>query len=387
MTVFEDQQSVRILQRDGSRQAMLPFERLTSGTWYDDHSLLLQRAPASLFVREVDVFLQPLASDGIHAAGEPRLLFSGLRGGGFSHSRDGRLAVYVANGDDTPIIWTVTLDEAGRPRAQQLPLGTAMVCGAAVSADGMRLALSISDGERVHLSTVDFGGGEPRSVAELARCVLPNWSPDGSKLAWREGKQLVIAASDGSAPRRLPLKSPSGDDTSVVWPRADRILYHVEGNRQWNVIDVASGAVTQLSDDKHGWYFQPLPSPDGNRVAVTWNRLEGERHERGGTWIVGLDGSQHFVSGPTSLEPVGWSGDGKQLIVRNDMRASDTQPLRLLRVPVEGGTPRAWATMPFSNRSMCRFARDGRRMVCLEYNTRSDVWLMENFDQLVAAAR
>ena len=42
---------------------------------------------------------------------------------------------------------------------------------------------------------------------------------------------------------------------------------------------------------------------------------------------------------------------------------------------------------PFTSRSDCTFARDGHTAVCVELISRTDVWLIENFGELVAAAR
>jgi hypothetical protein len=53
---------------------------------------------------------------------------------------------------------------------------------------------------------------------------------------------------------------------------------------------------------------------------------------------------------------------------------------RILMVPVNGGTMQKIADLPFEEVGSVAMAPDGRRFVATIYSSRSDVWVVDNFD-------
>ena len=377
MTHFE--LSAHILTPDGSRQELLPIGNIAEVGWFDNRSLLVshyyENSPGD------DLLLQPLDRDGFRIAGDPRLVLADLRGRELTVSPDGRSAVYIATPVRGQVIWSVTIDRDDKPHTRTLDFGTALTAIPRISPDGSRVAVSVFDGQQTYLVTQPFDGGPVHQVTRIARRVIPTWSPDSMQLAWRENSALAIAPADGGTPRKLPLQGAS-DDQTVVWPRADRVLYHVEGNRGWNAIDVATGAVEPLAPGAPGYFVWPVPSPDGSRIAVQWNRSPR------GIWIVDLlSGASRFVGGPPLAVAAGWSSDGTRIYIKRDLSDSSDGPLHLEQLSATEGALRPWIELPMSNRAICTFARDGRRAICAQPVLHDDVWMIANFGELVDAAR
>jgi hypothetical protein len=184
--------------------------------------------------------------------------------------------------------------------------------------------------------------------------------------------------SDGTkTTQRLPLADASGGDDSITWIGRDRVLYHVEGHKQWRSIDLGTGAITPLTPGNTGWYFGPKLAPDGKRVAVHWNRRPG------GVWTIDLaDGSEHFAGGGVSGRPLGWSSDSKLIYIAG---AKGQSTMQIDRLPATGGAPTPWLTAPISSASDCEFARDGKSALCVDYAAHGDLWLIENLAELADA--
>ena len=53
---------------------------------------------------------------------------------------------------------------------------------------------------------------------------------------------------------------------------------------------------------------------------------------------------------------------------------------KILMVPVNGGAVQNIADLPFEEIGSVAMAPDGRRFVATVYSSRSDVWVVDNFD-------
>jgi hypothetical protein len=56
-------------------------------------------------------------------------------------------------------------------------------------------------------------------------------------------------------------------------------------------------------------------------------------------------------------------------------------------VPAGGGAAVPWVTLPLPSATVCKFARDGVHALCEHFTGHGDMWLIENFGELVEAAR
>jgi Tol biopolymer transport system component len=175
----------------------------------------------------------------------------------------------------------------------------------------------------------------------------PDWSPDGSRIAFERNGQIVIMNADGTNPTvvphsdqdadRVPSWSPDGTKLAVA---RDRGFSQIE--KIW-VISLDGTEAVQLTD---GWSQDTDPewSPDGSRIAFTTTR-EGTTE----VYVMNANGT-----GQTRLTtPVGpsawpsWSPDGAQIAIAAAgdvyvVNADGSNPTRLTQDPADDSTP-AWA--------------------------------------------
>jgi hypothetical protein len=57
-----------------------------------------------------------------------------------------------------------------------------------------------------------------------------------------------------------------------------------------------------------------------------------------------------------------------------------TTEAKILRVPVGGGNAETVIALPFEEIGGVSMTPDGRTVVCVVYSSRSDVWVVDNFD-------
>jgi Tol biopolymer transport system component len=99
------------------------------------------------------------------------------------------------------------------------------------SPDGARLAFHV--GRDVHVAAAD-GSGLQRLTTDPANGMYPTWSPDGRRIAfmsWRNGRtELFVMDADGSNQARL-LTMDQGDAIDPRWsPDGSKIVFvHMPG--------------------------------------------------------------------------------------------------------------------------------------------------------------
>jgi Tol biopolymer transport system component/serine/threonine protein kinase/tetratricopeptide (TPR) repeat protein len=145
----------------------------------------------------------------------------------------------------------------------------------------------------------------------------PDWSPDGSQVAFasnRDGKlDIYLMDADGNNPRRLTHNSV--DDFAPVWsPDGKRIAFTSkrDGNDEIYVMNADGSNQTNVSQNMAA-DSRPAWSPDAKRIAFTSNR-DGEP-DTYDIYAMSADGSNqlrltddpNFDSDPT------WSPDGKRI--------------------------------------------------------------------------
>jgi Tol biopolymer transport system component len=169
----------------------------------------------------------------------------------------------------------------------------------------------------------------------------------------------------------------------LSWAPGRNILYHRPENRNYYILDPATGMEAPLlQDDKVGWIFDAVYSPNGGEIACLWNRAP-----KPGMYVIPLEGSvpnqqrsrQLTVSGPQNLtqNPINWSSDGKQIY------AIELAKGTIVAIPAEKGDPRTIVTLPLPVSRTLDYATitpDGGRVVYVLSESQSDVWMIENFD-------
>jgi Tol biopolymer transport system component/DNA-binding winged helix-turn-helix (wHTH) protein len=347
----------------------------------------------------VSLYKVLLDADRHVASGEPMPLISGLETDeGFGISADGKRltfarAPYYSN------LWLVEVAEphGGAPvRQTQLTHGTAVIERPRVSPDGSTIVFNMGDESRANLYTVPSSGGAPKQLTFFnAFSVDGAWSRDGQSVAFAStegGKARVwVVNADGSSVRPLSAGDMS-EAFDVTWAPGERILYQQAGNRNFYVVDPQSRQERLLiKDSSVGWNASAEYSPDGKKIAVSWNRRPIP-----GLWLIESEDSRERLlygarhPSQSNPFPIGWSPDGRFIIAVDGKRAAyrgvtasfeeTITEAKILRIAVEGGAMQTLMTLPFDEVGSIAMFPDGRRFVASVYSSRSDVWVVDNFD-------
>jgi serine/threonine protein kinase/Tol biopolymer transport system component len=370
--------SVWTMRSDGRRQQKVheSIGRL-SARWAPggDAIYCVQRSGAQR-IELVKVYLRP---DGGAARRQARVLVSEptLSTRAFGVSADGRRIV-CTRGTLQSNLWLWNLARGDRQAAappRQLTQGAAFIQSPVLSPKGERVAYRSDEGGAGNVHVLSLVDGSSRQLTFFERGAgRAVWSPDGRTLAftaydadtlrvWR-----VSAVGGPATVFRRTSASPANDE--LAWWPGSRILYALPGNRNFNVLDPETEAERSLvANDSVGWMFSPAWSPDGKHVAVVWNRSEA------GTWVVSTtDTSQIWLTSIGSFFAHKWSGDGSALLL------AEESPPRITRVGFPRGDTTTVLRIPSESVLDVDFTPDLERVVYVEGETNTDVWLLENFD-------
>lgn len=132
---------------------------------------------------------------------------------------------------------------------------------AVVSPDGTQLVYSVRDG----LAVQDLESGERRTLHGSGG--QPEFSPDGSAIAFKDGESIRVMNSDGSDVREVT-KDEAAYATSFS-PDGSKILFDVSGY----ILEVptAGGEPKVVLRDQF-WNADPVMSPDGSTLVFASNR-------------------------------------------------------------------------------------------------------------------
>ena len=300
-------------------------------------------------------------------------------------SPDGAWIAYSTSGDE---LWAVRPDGTGSHR-----LAKARALNVAWSPNGRRLVYAGAVPDQEELFTVSVRGGRPRRLIDAkaivgvpqwspdgrriafwtessftmvvaadgsfrARRVLrgsaPSWSPDGSRLAVRRGDDVWVARADGGGARRVSrgravhsgeIEEEDGAHTRPVWtPDGRRIVFsrlsYVPG--ELVAVSPSGRQRRRLTRNRHH-ELEPAWSPDARMVAFV--RVvgvgPGAKHE---ICVIQADGTRfrRLTRGQFDSQPT-WSPDGRQIVFTR--RTTGTQTAALYLVGVAGGTPKRIAPL------------------------------------------
>jgi Tol biopolymer transport system component/DNA-binding winged helix-turn-helix (wHTH) protein len=389
------------IQPDGSGQTKIlswPHE-ISAARWSPSGDAIYYFSRVN---QTVSVFKTRVASGTAASPETASPLLSGIEGdGSYGLSADASRLVY-ARAPYHSNLWLVEADPAGTEpaSARQLTHGTSIVERPRVSPDGETILFNMGYESRANLFTLPAAGGQPRQLTFMnAFSVGGVWSPDGRSVAFAStegGKPRVwITGSDGGSPRPLPAGDLS-ETFNLSWAPGARLLYQSTGYRNLYAVDPETSAHDLVwKNGTLGFVASPEYSPDGRRIAFYSSRPPL------GLWTSDAHGAnaKSILHTPQQSEsnpfPIGWSSDGRFVYAYDGRRAAargqsvafgeTITAARILRIPVDGGPAATVLGLPFDEVGGVAMFPDASRFVVSVYSSRSDVWVVENFEAATAA--
>ena len=207
----------------------------------------------------------------------------------------GAQGIYVAAADDT---------NQQDPEAEESPLKDVLTVAkeAVWAPDGTGVAYN--DGRSLYVVNTD-GSNRPHLVAFGCGFIpSPEWSPDSTHLGYEGGGFIVIAEVETG--RRVQTVFDSGN---LLWsPDSTRIAYTNSSGHGIFVSDIDGTNKHQLAT---GEIRRMAWSPDGTRIVYT----RGVDYTTSDMYVVGTDGTnpQRITTGLSTVREIAWSPDSTQV--------------------------------------------------------------------------
>jgi Tol biopolymer transport system component/DNA-binding winged helix-turn-helix (wHTH) protein len=314
----------------------------------------------------------------------------------FALSGDARRLVYAR----APYYSNLRMLDVTTGRTTELTQGTSLIERPRVSPDGAAVVFNVGHDPRTNLYTMPIAGGTPKQLTFLgALSVGGVWSPDGTRIAFAstQGGQARIWTVGATGMPIRPVSSGDVSDTfDVAWGPGPRILYQRAGNQNYYELDPDNASERLLvPDGSPGWLFAPVYSPDAKKIAIMWNRPPTR-----GIWII--DTTNHnerplYPSKAGSVMPIGWSRNAAWIYVvqgKNGPFRGATSVIgetmtdaKIVRLSSNGGEAEDVAALLGDEIGSVTMTPDGRRAIYPVFSSRSDVWIVDDFDVPPTAAR
>lgn len=163
--------------------------------------------------------------------------------------------------------------------------------------------------QRSQVYLLSMSGGEGRRITDLKNGVTAfQWSPDGKRIACVS----TIGPSDGLPPGKE--RSDVRDYTNPGYKFDGKGFFDDRRDHIW-IVDVSTGASTQITSGGQGNDSEPQWSPDGTRIAYLTERMDMSMRQAGEIHVIPADGGTPIrIAAPgTGLHALRWSHDGRSL--------------------------------------------------------------------------
>lgn len=231
----------------------------------------------------------------------------------------------------------------------------------ALSPDGSMLAVAGpaegTGGRGIHLvptpATAEVAAVGGEAATFFGAGGAQTWSPDGGRLAFIAGGNLLVAAT--GEPGRVVAEGGSGLRALSWSPDGETLAYYstASGSQDIWLVDAAGAApprqLTAGAAEADDSRFSPMWSPDGRWIAYISNRADWWHDD---VWIVAVasgEANQVSTSLMASSSPV-WSPDGSSLVLmgtaKDEYWYQDLAYLYRIDLDLAGADPRALREAP-----------------------------------------
>ena len=292
----------------------------------------------------------------------------------FSRASSGRIA-HLRTRTVNHGVWRFGVDDRSMQDAERIMEADADDMFIAVSPDDTQLAYVESRRNLGRLMVRSLVDGVEREVTRADRLRHIAWSPDGQTLAfmaqYRGQAHVWTVPAKGSSPK-VHKHALASDGPPLAWAPSERIIYQQPGNRNFGVLDPIREDEHPLISSETGWPFYPSVSPDGESVAVFWNR-----DQKAGVWAIDIDQGTERLLVEGGYSPLGWSADGRFLYAGEQ----EASPVSFVRIPASGGPAQEWRTIDFGPRRhiICQLSSI-EELLCVVLETSADIWTAEGIE-------
>ena len=292
---------------------------------------------------------------------------------------DGRTVVYRGEGLGQDALFSVPVEGGSSFRLTQ---DAPFFGGFEISPDGSTVAYGYVR-NNPGIFTVPMTGGESTVLVDSRSAAAPQWSPDGSVIAYIDEKGLYVVDAEGGEPREIAHLY-GWDSWTVRWSPDGKYIaalgYRDPEMHGVFVVPAEGGEPRMLTAGEENNYIQQLEwHPDSQRIAYTGQ----------GTRIAYLDDrpTTLLVNRPDGYDYIGvWHPNGRRFILTGSTPDPDTGEWNYWDYYIHdvemkndeavifkaAGNAQPVAGLP-------HWSSDGEIITWVKHNVTKQVWLMENF--------
>ena len=183
--------------------------------------------------------------------------------------------------------------------------------GARFSPDGKQIVYTNTISNKNYIFVMNSDGSNARQIAETERWASPDWSPDGTRIAFTGPEQgIYIVNIDGSNLRQITFDF----DLFPRWSHSgDKIAFQSLHTGDWDIFitDPDGQKIINITQNPGVADWLPDWSPDDQKIAFTQWSESYEDHIA----IMNADGSNvQIITGNEHNEFPIWSPDGQKIV-------------------------------------------------------------------------
>lgn len=250
------------------------------------------------------------------------------------------------------------------------------------SPDGTHILFSRHEKDSWKLYLVAVSGGPPQPFSQdqlPVSATRANWSSRTNQVAFtgvseNGDSKIWIINGNGTNSHEVTVSGLSNQVFYPSWyPSGDQIAAMDAQEMVIKRLDVSTGAIFTVTDQKKLLTGMPSVSPNGQQIAFAGQKNEGQKYDqtKNIVWIADENGDTHSLeANPAQGRAPTWSPDGKRLAFESN-RGSRAGLYAIYLINVDG-TGLVQVTDPDLNADHPVWSPDGRQ---LAFSARSSMWL------------